>query len=113
MGGSRGLEWLRARSDQLHEAAHGGPHQLLTLTGHARRLVRGVRAGAEPQGGVCLACFAVHTRGVGRAASHRISLSSANYLEQRTSRPDSNALLVPARTLLVCAEKACALVRRG
>ena len=39
-----------------------------------------------------VACFRVHARGVGRAASHRIPLSSANYLEQGPCRTDAHAL---------------------
>src|ERR1700683_5080257 len=106
-------EWLWACRGELHEAPHGRPHANGNLGRHAGGLVGSVRAGAESRGGVRMARFEVHPRGPRWLAANRVSASPADHLEQGAYRADANALLVPARALLVRPKEECAVVRQA
>ena len=93
---SRRPERLRAGRAELHEAPHRGPHRDHDLRRHARRLVGGVRARAEPRGGLRLARIEVHPRGARRPAADRLRASPADHLGQGPDRAHAHALLVSA-----------------
>src|SRR4051794_13150596 len=104
---------MRAGRAELHETPHRGTPGDQHLRRYTGRLVRGLCFGAEPPDCLCVARFALHPRGARRFAPYRVPISAADYLEERSDRFDQNALLVCARTLLVCSEEECALVREG
>ena len=92
----RRSERLRAGGGYLHEAPDRGPHRDHDLRRHPRRLVGGLRAGAQPADRLRLARLEVHPRGPERAAAHRLRAPPADHLGQGPHGPHAHALLVPA-----------------
>jgi hypothetical protein len=93
-------------------AKHSYPAEPSSLATRGR-LVRSFRVGAEPPGGLLLARERVHSRGTERLATDRLHVPAADYLEQGPNSVHANALLVPARAVLVRAETQSAVVRQG
>ena len=75
---SRRAERLRAGGAELHEEAHRRPHRDHDLRRHARRLVGGVRAGAQPRGRL--------TSGTPRSSRARCSTACCASASSITSR---------------------------
>src|SRR5580700_3434377 len=98
-------ERLRACRAELSETSDAGAQGNQYLGRHARRLVRSLCTGAESAGGIRVACLEVHPRGPRWPAQDRVPASPADYLGQGKSSTHENALLVPARAVLVCAEE--------
>src|ERR1022692_3520114 len=55
----------------------------------------------------------LHPRGAERTSPNRLRAPSADHLGQATHGPDQIAVLVSARTVLVCQEEECSLVRKA
>src|SRR6266852_4547748 len=110
MARPRRSQRLRTRRSELPETPHRGPSGDEHLRRHARRLVGSLCSGPKPSNRLRLARFGVHPRGSRRLITHRLSLSTADHLEQGTRRSYANTLLVRARAVLVCAKEKRALV---
>ena len=67
----------------------------------------------EPRGRVRLARIEVHARSARRPAADRLPAPPADHLGQGPNGPHADALLVPARALLVRAKEERAVVRQG
>jgi hypothetical protein len=80
------------------------------LRRHARRLVGGVRAGAQPRGDLLLARQRLHARGSRRPRADRLLVPAADHLGQGANGADAHALLVSARAMLVRPKEECAVV---
>jgi hypothetical protein len=89
-------------------------HRETSISGDTRADWSGAFAlGSESGSGICVARIEVHARGSRRLAADRIFASSADHLGQGARSAHENALLVPARAVLVCAEEERSVVREG
>src|SRR6185437_5718459 len=113
MAGPGRVERLWSGGVELYEAPDRGPYRNEYLSRHARRLVRGFRAGSEPADRLRMACLGIYARGIEWTAADRLPLSATDHLEQGPYGSYAHALLVSARALLVRKEEKRPVVWQG